>query len=269
MTRMIWNRQGHRFYEHGVDRGVMYPIGGKGVPWNGLISVDENPVEGVVARHYLDGVTYHQSATRPEFQASLEAYTYPDELNEMVGSHSNGFGLYFEQQEKREFNLSYRTHVGNDIEGGDLGYKIHIVYYAIATPTQSSFGTNTSTVDPSLFTWDLSTRVVKNVGPRSPLSHIIIDSTSTHSSVLKQVEDILYGTSTKDPRCPGVVELTDIFAQTAGFNIFERTGTGMAPLVETEGPADLMSVDKYRTGLYERPRNSRLMRAEPGLYILE
>ena len=210
MAKLNWGAAGQRFYEAGVDRGVLYPATGPGVAWNGLISVDENPNGGDSKPYYLDGVKYLNLAEDDEYAATIEAYTYPAEFAVCDGTAIHRRGLLVTQQPRQRFGLSYRTMVGNDIKGADQGYKIHLVYNALAAPTSRSYGTTTDTPEAMTFTWDLTATPVFLLG-RKPSAHIIIDTAAATPELITEVENLLYGTSISSPRLPTPTELVALF----------------------------------------------------------
>lgn len=198
MTRVIWNKNGERFYEAGLDRGMLY-VNGAAVPWNGLISVKEAPTGGDAKPSYIDGVKFRNRATPEEFNATIEAFTYPKEFGPCEGITAVGLGLYANQQRRKSFDLSYRTKIGNDLLGTDLGYKLHFVYNALAKPASVDRETLDDSTKPFNFSWSITTRPALNK-LLQPTAHLVLDSRETPSSLLTELEDIIYGNSTKDPR---------------------------------------------------------------------
>lgn len=226
MTKVIWDESGSREYFAGVDRGVLYPVIGSGVPWNGLVSVNELEESNLVVNH-VDGIAFRQSSGGDSFSATLRAFTYPDEFNEC-----NGFadGL-IAQQPRVPFGLSYRTLIGNDLEGLDLGYKIHLVYNALVAPTPGEYETIADSVETSLFEWPITTTplAISGVGPSA---HLIIDSTIAYPEVISELEDVLYGTPTTEPHLPTPTEILAIFESNSILLITDNgdgTWTATAP----------------------------------------
>lgn len=219
MTRLAWNVVGERFFEVGTDRGVLFVDSLSGVPWNGLISVSESLSGGEVTPFYIDGVKYLLHASCEEFEATIEAYTYPDVFGTCIGSADLGNGLSVKQQEKKPFNLTYRTMVGNDVSGTELGYKIHLMYQAMAAPTDKTTGGINESISPDNFSWHVVTKPATIPGHKAS-AHFVISSRDTPSSILGQIEDILYGTDDTDSRFPSVDELMFIFGdpQVSGFD---------------------------------------------------
>lgn len=176
MTRLDWGATGERYYEVGVDKGVLYLGTDPGVPWNGLISVVEAPTGGEAKPYYLDGIKYLNKTTPEEFGATVEAYTYPEEFTQCDGSAYVGNGLYASQQNRRSFGLAYRTKVGNDVAGTEYAFKVHIIYDAMVSPSERTYSTITDDPEPFNFSWAVTTRpVVTELGLR-PTSHFVIDS---------------------------------------------------------------------------------------------
>lgn len=209
MTSLSWSTFGTRFYENGVDRGVLYMSGQPGVAWVGLTSVTENPSGGSPTPYYVDGVKYLNVPTAEEYAATITAFTYPDEFSLCDGSAQPRPGLYVAQQRRQLFGFSYRTMVGNDL-AGNSAYKIHLVYNAYAAPTQRDNDSDSDTANPNEFSWAITT-----VPPSTPgydySSHIVIDSRTTDSIVLSTLEEILYGTDTTSPRLPAFAELVSTY----------------------------------------------------------
>lgn len=210
MSRLNWGAVGERTYEVGVDRGVLYLEDGRGIAWNGLISVSESPTGGEAKAHYIDGVKYLNRAKAEEFEATVEAYTYPDEFARCDGTASIGNGLFATQQARRPFGLAYRSRIGNDVAGPDFAYKIHLVYDALAAPSEQVHGSMSDSIDPYNFSWHLTTRPPR-FGQHKPTSHFMIDSRETPRELLDQVEDILYGTDEAEARLPALQELLFLF----------------------------------------------------------
>lgn len=218
MARLEWDKTGERFYETGTDRGVLYPTAdgggyGTGVPWNGLTAVTESPSGAEATALYADNTKYLSLMSVEEFGATLEAYTYPDEFAECDGSASIATGVVIGQQERKSFGLSYRTKVGNDIEGDDLGYKIHIIYGVKASPSEKSYATINDSPEAVTFSWELTTTPV-NVAGFKPTASITIDSTKANPTDLVSLEKILYGDESNEPRLPLPDEIATIMSTT-------------------------------------------------------
>lgn len=262
MAELKWDELGQRFYEAGVDRGVLYPNKGSGVVWNGLVSIDETPSGGENRPHYIDGVKYYNETVSSEFKASLEAFTYPDEFAELNGS-SRDLALSFEDQPRQEFGLSYRTLVGSDVDSDQLGYKIHIIYNATASSRKSSYATISNQKDPSNFSWDITARPVFINGFK-PTAHIIWDSTKVGRHKTEELERILYGSKSSDAKLPSIEQLMAINHWGSSLQINENINTGIAPLTYM-GLSDLTG--DVSSGIYSKHTNSRLVpTSTPGIY---
>lgn len=208
MFKLDWDATGERLYETGVDRGVLYPMGSssyeKGVAWNGLTSVSENPEGGEPTDIWADNLKYLSLMSAENYKATIEAYTYPDEFMECDGSKeilnsSASTGMYVMQQTRKKFGFCYRTKVGNDTNGDDHGYKIHIVYGASASPSDKSYSTINDSPEAITFSWDISCVPdnTETVGGTSikPTACIIVDSTKADATKLAALENYLYGTA--------------------------------------------------------------------------
>lgn len=217
MSRIVWDKIGERLYETGVDRGVLYPQDNEGtyplgVPWNGLSSVSESPSGAEPTPIYADNMKYLNLMSVEEFGATIEAYTYPDEFEACDGSAELAPGVTIGQQERKLFGLSYRTKIGNDVEGDNLGYKLHLVYGALASPSDRTYETINDTPDAITFSWEVMTTPVPVEGYR-PTASLEIDSTKVDAAKVKEIEDILYGTEEKEARLPLPDEILTILAE--------------------------------------------------------
>jgi hypothetical protein len=210
VTRLVWGTSGERYFETGADRGVLYLPAVPGVPWNGLTSVSESPDGGTPQPYYIDGYKYINVATAEEFKATLSALSSPPEFGVCDGTLGIHNGLFATQQPRRPFSLSYRTLVGNDIQSIDHGYKIHLVYNALAAPSTRENSTLNGSPNPLGLSWSITTTPPKITGLR-PTAHFVIDSRLTPAPLLSHIEDILYGTISDDPRLPEVSEIISIF----------------------------------------------------------
>lgn len=207
--KLEWDKSGEHLFETGVDRGVLYPQAAdgtypKGVAWNGLTSVSESPSGADANALWADNIKYLNLYSAEEFGATIEAYTYPDEFAELDGSAEIAPGALIGQQNRKAFGLCYRTVLGNDIQGNDYGYKIHIIYGAQASPSEKSYETINDSPDAITFSWELNTTPVPVAGHK-PTASIVIDSTKCDATKLATLEEILYGTagqSGTDARLP-------------------------------------------------------------------
>lgn len=201
-----WDETGKRFYETGVKKGVLYPqaAGGtypKGVAWSGLTGVTESPSGAEPTALYADDIKYLNILSNEEFAATIEAYTYPDEFSDCDGSGSLSTGVTIGQQKRKTFGLSYVTALGNDVDGNEHGYKIHIIYGCLAAPSEKAYATINDSPEAITFSWEVSTTPV-NVADAKPTATVVIDSTKVSEKALKAIEDALYGTETADPYLP-------------------------------------------------------------------
>lgn len=213
MTALVWDQVGERFYQTGIDRGVLHYFDGeveRMIPWNGLISVEESP-ETESKSFYLDGVKYLENILPGDFLGKLKAFTYPDEFNQFNGIASPAPGIYYHDQPSKSFDLTYRTKIGNDIDGTDHGYRIHILYNIVAVPDSFGFDTlDESNVHATEFSWGLSGTPTKIHNLR-PTVHISMDSTKTPPEIWKMLENILYGTDTSAPTLPTMDDIGEIY----------------------------------------------------------
>ena len=224
MSRIFWNAPGERFYESGVDRGVLYVGSNPGVPWTGLISVAESPSGGEARPYYQDGIKYLNISSKEEFEATINAFTAPKEFGPCDGVGAMQNGLFATQQPRKSFSLSYRTLIGNDVDGQEHGYKIHLVYNALAGPSERSNSTLGDSVEPNSLSWKVTT-LPPSMSGRKPTAHFVIDTRYTPPLVLKAIEDILYGSNSGEARIPSVAEL---------FDIFEKSPSIKAAMVSTD-----------------------------------
>lgn len=219
MAKLVWDKIGERYYETGVKNGVLYVVTtggayGDGVAWNGLTKITENPSGAEATALYADDIKYLNLLSNEEFGATIEAYTYPDEFAECDGSANLGKGVVIGQQKRKSFGLSYRTSLGNDTDGSDYGYKLHLVYGCLAAPSQKDYNSINDNPEAISFSWEIKTTPV-NVTGFKPTSHIVIDSTKVDKAKLSSLEEILYGSGDDDtgnkPRLPLPDEISEIF----------------------------------------------------------
>lgn len=210
MARISWSNVGERVFEAGIDRGVLYVGNNPGVPWIGLINVNQSSSGGEAKPRYQDGVKVGNRTAPEEFEASIEAFTYPPEFERCDGTYRGDNGLRVTQQRRKSFGMSYRSKVGNDVSGLELGYKIHILYNLKAEPSDHSYKTLSNETDPETFTWKVSSRAAVVPGYR-PSAHYIIDSRDVPAALLQTIEDMLYGNDTTGPALPTPGELIFLF----------------------------------------------------------
>ena len=223
MSKLVWDQTGERYYETGVKMGVLYPQSNsgtypKGVVWNGLTAVTESPSGAEATPLYADDVKYLNLYSAEEFGATIEAYTYPDEFAECDGSAEIATGVTIGQQNRKAFGLCYRTTIGNDTDGNDHGYKLHIIYGAMASPSEKAYATINDSPEAITFSWEITTTPV-SVSGFKPTASVTIDSTKVDEAKLKQLEGILYGdngsSSAGEARLPLPDEIVTIIG-TAG-----------------------------------------------------
>lgn len=222
MARLSWDDVSKRFYETGVDRGVLY-VGDAGVPWNGLVSVEESPSGGDAKPFYIDGVKYLNRSAREEFEATLSAFFSPVEFDQCEGIGAMSLGLTASQQRKREFGLSYRTRLGNDVQGTEYGYKIHVVYNARVAPTSRTYASLSDSNEVPALSWPITTRPVVVPG-LSRSAHIVIDSTLVSRLGLEEIEKALYGTDIDAPYLPTPAELLAMLSTADEFTVTDLGG---------------------------------------------
>lgn len=215
MAKLVWDNTGERFYETGVKQGVLYPIQidgkySKGVAWNGLTAVTESPSGAEATALYADDIKYLSLMSTEEFGATIEAYTYPDEFAECDGSATLVDGVMLGQQKRKTFGLCYRTTIGNDIDGNDHGYKLHLIYGALASPSEKAYATINDSPEAITFSWEVTTTPVSVEGFK-PTACVTIDSTKVESAQLTKLENILYG-SEEDARLPLPDEIKTIMS---------------------------------------------------------
>ncbi len=203
-----WDQAGERVYETGVDRGVLYipDVNGDfndGVVWNGLVNVSESPSGAEATPQYADNIKYLNLVSAEEFGATIEAFTYPDEFGQFDGAVEAQPGVLLGQQNRGQFGLAYRTLIGNDLEGTDHGYKLHLIYNALAAPTEKAYATVNDSPEAITFSWELTTTPVTVTGYK-PTASIVIDSRVVTPADLTALEAILYGDDVgpTQPRLP-------------------------------------------------------------------
>jgi hypothetical protein len=206
MTPITWDEVGERFYETGVDHGVLYlpdETGdyNEGHAWNGLTTVTESPSGAESNPQYADNIKYLNLISIEEFGGTIEAFTYPDEFGQCDGTAQPEPGIYLGQQSRRAFGLCYRTKLGNDLDGTDHGYKIHLVYGALAKPSEKAYASINDSPEAITFSWEITTTPVAVTGHK-PTALLTIDSTKVDPARLAALEDILYGTEADDARLP-------------------------------------------------------------------
>lgn len=206
MSKIVWDAIGEHTFETGVRNGVLYLQGAegtynKGVAWNGLTSVSESPEGAEATDLYADDIKYLTLMSAENFKATIEAYTYPVEFEECDGSATIAKGVVIGQQPRKPFGLCYRTAIGNDTDGNEHGYKLHIVYGCQASPSEKQYSTINDSPEAITFSWEVNTTPV-NVNGKKPTATLIIDSTKADKAKLTDLEAILYGSEEQEPRLP-------------------------------------------------------------------
>jgi len=205
MSKLTWDASGERLYETGVKQGVLYVMGsngyGNGVAWNGLTAITESPSGAESTPLYADDIKYLDLRSTEEFGATIEAYTYPDEFAACDGSASLADGVSIGQQARKMFGLCYRTTVGNDTDGTDHGYKLHLIYGATASPSEKAYETINDSPEAITFSWEITTTPVSVTGFK-PTASITIDSTKADPTCLAALEAKLYGGENSEPTLP-------------------------------------------------------------------
>lgn len=216
MSALVWDQTTQKLYETGVDRGVLYPVSnnayGTGVAWNGLTAVNESPSGAEPSDIYADNIKYLTLRSAETFGATIEAYTYPDEFAECDGSAAVATGVTIGQQTRKSFGLCYRTLIGNDTDGQDHGYKLHLIYGCTASPSEKSYQTVNDSPEAITFSWEVSTTPV-NVKGHKPTAQLIVDSTKVDKAKLDTLEAQLYGGENAEPKLPTPAEVIAIFAK--------------------------------------------------------
>lgn len=204
MARLIWDEVGQRFFETGVKNGVLYVQDNdgsykNGVVWNGLTAVTESPSGAEETPLYADDVKYLTLRSAEEFGATVEAYTYPEEFEQCDGSASIANGVTIGQQARRAFGLCYRTSVGNDIQGQNFSYKLHLIYGCTVAPSEKSYSTINDNPEAITFSWELSTVPVP-VDGFSPTASLVIDASKVDEGKMQQLEDALFGNESNEAK---------------------------------------------------------------------
>lgn len=217
MAPLTWDQVGDRLYETGVDHGVLYlpdsstGVYDTGVAWNGLTTVTESPSGAESNPQFADNIKYLNLLSAEEFGGTIEAFTYPDEFAECDGTANPSPGLAVGQQGRKVFGLCYRTKLGNDVEGVDHGYKLHLIYGAQASPSEKAYATINDSPEAIAFSWDITTNPVPVTGLK-PTALIVVDSTKVDAAGLSDLEDALYGGASAEPKLPLPDEVIAMFA---------------------------------------------------------
>lgn len=226
MAAIVWDKSGERTYETGIDHGVLYLYNKEthaydnGVAWNGLTAVTESPSGAEASAQYADNIKYLNMVSAEEFSATIEAFVYPDEFSECDGTAEVIPGVKIGQQNRNTFGLAYRTVFGNDTDANDYGYKLHLIYGALAAPSEKAYATINDSPEAISFSWEVSTTPV-NVSGLKPTSLLVIDSTKVNKTKLQALEKVLYGSADKtgaNPRLPMPDEVVNMLKETSSLS---------------------------------------------------
>ena len=215
MSKLVWDEIGSRFFETGVKNAVLYvqEAGAypKGVAWNGVTAITESPSGAEASPLYADDIKYLNLISNEEFGASIEAYTYPDEFAVCDGSAALATGVMIGQQSRKPFGLAYKTTLGNDTDGNDYGYKLHLIYGALAAPSEKAYATINDSPEAITFSWEVTTTPV-NVTGHKPTASVTIDSTKVDAAKLAALEAVLFGSESEEARLPLPDEIATLMA---------------------------------------------------------
>lgn len=219
MSKLKWDQIGERLYETGVDKVVLFPMEstgqyGTGVAWNGISAVNESPSGAEPTALYANNGKYLNLISNEDFAATIEAFTYPDEFEECDGSKEIAPGVVIGQQKRKVFGLAYRTLLGNDVDGNDHGYKLHLVYGCLAAPSENNHSTVNDSPEAGTMSWSVSTTPVE-VADAKPTATVTIDSTKADKAKLKKLEDMLYGTEQDESKLPLPAEVITLMKDAA------------------------------------------------------
>lgn len=215
MAKLVWDESGKRFYETGVSKGVLYVQDASGaypagVAWNGLTAVNEAPSGAEATPLYADDIKYLELRSAEEFGATIEAYTYPNEFEQCDGSAALAEGVMIGQQARKAFGLCYRTIVGNDVQGNDFGYKLHLIYGATAAPSEKAYATVNDSPEAVTFSWEVTCTPVEVDGFK-PTATVVIDSRKVDAEKLAALEAKLYGDESSEAMLPLPAEIAEMF----------------------------------------------------------
>lgn len=244
MTTIVWDEQEERVVEGGVDRGVLYFPDGGGVPWNGLISVDQKPTMSTEPL-YFDGVKFNDLVIGGEFEGAIRAFTYPEAFLEFEGTVEEQSGMYITGQPPRFFHMSYRTRVGDGVRTMDEGYKLHLLWNLTAIPTTKTYETLSLDSTPMEFEWTL-TSVPENVSNYKPTSHVILDSRKLDPWLLEDIESFLYGTATNPPIFPSLQGLASFVRKWDRIIITDNGDGTWTATTQRDGLIEMLSPSEFR-----------------------
>ena len=243
MSRLVWDDIGARQFETGIDKGVLYTSASTAIPWNGLISVEEDYSDSITEAVYVDGVKRFVHPKNGDFKATLKAFTYPDEFDIFDGL-KNIDSLLVSGQPSGTFGLSYRTRVGNDVQNVDYGYKIHILYQLTASSDTKNYNTQTNILAPMEFSWNLR-GIPQKVSGYAPSVHISFDGSTVHPLLMTELTDILWGTATVDARLPTLEELMILARDWELLKVFDN-GDGTFTVVDHIGALTMLDSTTFQ-----------------------
>lgn len=223
MAVLEWDQVGERFYQAGLDRGVLYLADGTVVPWNGLTAVEDSTTRETKS-YYMDGVKYLEYQLPGEFTGSIKAFTYPDEFEAANGVRTHAPGFFVHDQPTQSFGLSYRTLLGNDVDGLEYGYRVHVLWNLLATPSSLGLVSLSRNVTPTEFSWSL-TATPEHAPEVRPTAHVSFRSTDLAPASLEALEEVLYGTETTNPILPSLADTLSL-ALTGELNQVTITNNG-------------------------------------------
>lgn len=246
MSVLEWDKSSEKFYETGIDRGVLQVGIEPPVVWNGLTEVSDDSSADRNS-YYLDGVKFLESVTPSDYSGKLSAYTYPDDFERVLGIYHVAEGLSFYEQKPRNFNLSYRTKIGNDVDGVDHGYRIHFLYNLMATEDSKTYGSVSDQPNAEAFSWELSgVPPAGRIAGYRPTVHISVNSLNADPALLSALEDVLYGTDTVEPRFPSISEVLVIFGGAAGLTIINNGDGTWQAVDSTDAFITMVDSDTFR-----------------------
>lgn len=218
MSKLIWDATGEKMYETGVDHGVLYVMEGgaypKGVVWNGLTAVTESPSGAEATPLYADNIKYLNLMSAEEFGATIEAYMYPEEFEQCDGTAEVVKGMAIGQQSRKTFGMCYRTRIGNDVDNDAHGYKLHIIYGAVAAPSEKAYSTVSDSPEAITFSWEVKTTPVTVTG-HQPTATVVINSTKVAKEKMEALEAVLYGSEEAEARLPLPDEIASLIGEAA------------------------------------------------------
>lgn len=216
MSKLIWDATGEKMYETGVDHGVLYVMEGgvypNGVVWNGLTAVTESPSGAEATPLYADNIKYLNLMSAEEFGATIEAYMYPEEFEQCDGTAEVVKGMAIGQQSRKTFGMCYRTRIGNDVDNDSHGYKLHIIYGAVAAPSEKAYSTVSDSPEAITFSWEVKTTPVVVTG-HQPTATVVINSTKVSKEKMEALEAILYGSEEAEARLPLPDEIATLIGE--------------------------------------------------------